>query len=94
MADFNAHSNLWGCDLTDKKGEHIEDFLINNNLSLINTKSVTYISTWNREKTSLDLTISNANLFLVWMWKVQSDHCGNDHFPIILKFNTPQKALR
>ena len=85
------HTAIYGgCDLTDKKGEHIEELLFINNLSLFNTKSIPYIHPGTGKQTSLDLTITNPTMFLDWTWEVHSDQCGSDHFPVILNSNTPQ----
>ena len=72
----------------DKEGEDNEDHLINNNLSLFNNKSITYVHHATEKQTSLDLKIITLILFFDWTWEVHSDQCGSDNFPIILNSNT------
>ena len=45
--------------------------MMTSNLSLYNTKSITYIHPETGKQTSLDLTITNPTLFLDWTWKPQ-----------------------
>ena len=35
-SDSNAHSTVWNCPRTDRRGELVEDFLISNNLQCVN----------------------------------------------------------
>ena len=64
LGDFNAHSTLWGCNALDSKGKQIEDFVHNNNLCLLNTKSFTYIHPATGSKSAIDLSICDPSLTL------------------------------
>ena len=89
LGDFNAHSALWGNQVTDQKGKLIEDLLNNHNLSLLNDKSPTYLHLGTGSKTSIDLSIASANIYLDFSWKVLDDLYGSDHFPILLQHSMP-----
>ena len=82
--DFNAHSKTWGCQTTNDRGLKVEDFILNNNLCLFNTKSSTYIHPASGTTSSLDLTVCSPEIFLDFSWKVDSDSHGSDHFPTII----------
>jgi len=43
MGDFNAHHSLWGSQKQNQKGRLIEDIILNNDITLLNTKQSTYI---------------------------------------------------
>lgn len=34
--DFNAHSQLWGCDKSDRWGEAVTDWMAENSLDILN----------------------------------------------------------
>jgi hypothetical protein len=36
LADTNAHSSMWGCDDTNRRGEDLEDFILGNDLAICN----------------------------------------------------------
>ena len=36
VGDFNSHSDNWGYEETDRRGEEVEDWEIENNLHLVN----------------------------------------------------------
>jgi len=84
LGDFNAHNTLWGCASTDQKGQRIADFLLANNMCLLNSKLPTYIHPATGSRSSIDLALCDPTLFLDYSWNVHDDLCGSDHFPIIL----------
>lgn len=88
LGDFNAHSTIWGCTSTDRKGLELEDFLLQSNLCLMNQKCPTYIHPATGSRSSIDLTFCDSNLLLDYSWRVHDDLCGSDHFPIILEKNS------
>ncbi len=94
LGDFNGHNILWGCKDTNKKGELIEDFLSDHNLSIFNDKSSTYLHPATGSYSSLDLTLCHPSLYLDFTWKVGDDLCGSDHFPIFLQSNGPPSTDR
>ena len=63
----------------------LEDFIGNNDLSLLNDKFPTYLHPAYGQYSSLDLSICTPTLFLDYSFKVHDDLCGSDHFPVILK---------
>ena len=73
----------------DTEGKEIEDFINNNNLCFLNTKTITYIHPATGSKTAIDLSICDPSLMMDLSWSVHDDLCGSDHFPIVLKTNKP-----
>ena len=89
LGDFNGHHTLWGCKDTNKRGEQLQDFLTNNNVSLMNDKSFTYLHPATGSYSSIDLSFCSPSLFLDFDWKVGDDLCGSDHFPIFVETAHP-----
>jgi hypothetical protein len=85
LGDFNAHGTLWGCRVTDRKGNQIEDLLAKSGMCLLNNKSATYLHPATGTYSSIDLSICDPSLFLDFNWQVYDDLCGSDHFPILLQ---------
>ena len=84
MGDFNAHSSLWGCRDTNVKGRQIEDLISEHNLCLLNDKSHTYLHPATGSYSSLDLTFCSPELASDFIWKIDEDLHGSDHFPILV----------
>ena len=77
--DTNAHSSMWGCDETDPRGEMMEDFIVSNNLVVVNKgKSATYIK--GGARTIIDVTLASTK---VWSkidnWRVSESLHFSDH---------------
>jgi exonuclease III len=92
VGDLNAHSPLWGSNNLDNKGKQIEDFINNNNLCLLNTKTPTYIHPATGSQTAIDLSICDPSIMMDFSWAVHDDLCGSDHFPLILQNNKPTSS--
>ena len=82
MGDFNSHHTLWGCLDTNDKGRIIEDFVTKHDLILLNDKSSTYLHPATGSYSSLDLSICSPEICPGFIWKVDDDLHGSDHFPI------------
>jgi endonuclease/exonuclease/phosphatase family metal-dependent hydrolase len=89
LGDFNAHSDLWGDQSLDRFGIEVENFLDISNLCLLKDGSTTYFHGPSGSQTAIDLSICGPSLIQDLDWKVHSDLCGSDHFPIILKIQLP-----
>ena len=87
-SDSNAHSTVWNCLKMDKRGEFIEDFLIDNDLSCLNVGSSPTFENAQGHKMIIDITIANYNLSTsISNWKVDNTlHCS-DHYRITFSIN-------
>ena len=76
--DSNSHSTLWGCPMTDNRGEDIEDWLLNG-LQLHNDGiEDTFVTS--RASSKIDLTVSTPKSFpFVTNWTVNTDDHLSDH---------------
>jgi len=89
LGDFNAHSDLWGNTHTDARGKIVEDFIHKNNICLYNTDCPTYLNPSNLNPSSIDLTLCDPDIFSDFLWSVDDDQHGSDHFPLFLSSNVP-----
>lgn len=88
VGDFNAHCTLWGSEKTDKRGQLIEDFILSNNICLLNTSSPTYFSPSSRKFSCLDLAFCSPSLFTDLNWEVLDNPYGSDHLPAIINLTS------
>lgn len=84
--DFNAHSHLWKCKNTDKRGEIMENFMDKYDYVLLNTGQSTLINS-RGDETCVDLTFCSANMATKINWYVNNSHLGSDHNPIVIQLN-------
>lgn len=92
LGDFNAHSQVWGSETTDTRGDFIEKTLCDNqNLSLLNNGHPTHLTISTGKLTAIDLSFCSPDLILDTKWKVMQDLCWSDHFPIIITLNQSQR---
>ena len=86
MGDFNGHSPSWGYSSFDNRGEMIEDWLIDNQLILINTpedKASYYSRAWKTTSTP-DLAMATEDIQKLTTRVVNDQLGGSDHVPITL----------
>ena len=86
VGDFNGHSPNWGYDTLDNTGEEIEDWLIDNQLVLINQpddKPSYYSRAWKKTSTP-DLVMATEDVQKQITRIVNDQLGGSDHLPITL----------
>ena len=85
MGDFNAHNTIWGSNKLDDRGRLVERLIDKCSLCIFNSKAPTYLHPATGTYSSIDLSLCHLTLFVDFKWRVHSDLCGSDHFPIILE---------
>ena len=86
LGDFNSHNPLWGGVVLDAEGRTIDDFIHNNNLLLFNDGSMTFHNIYSNSFSAIDLSICSPEIYLDFIWSINEDLHGSDHYPIHLKF--------
>ena len=84
--DFNSHSPSWGYQDLDAKGDVVEDWIINNQIVLINMpddQPTFYSRVW-RTTSSPDLSIATDDIHSITSREVCQQLGGSDHRPVIL----------
>ena len=81
--DSNSHSTLWGCDSNNARGDIVEEWILHNELSIINSGNVkTFVST--RGSSIIDLTLASPCLLTqIKGWYVEEKYQFSDHRKIV-----------
>ena len=85
--DFNSHSTSWGYETSDRRGEEVEDWQIDNNLLLLNDPDdppTFYSRRWMTTSTP-DLAFATGDIACKTTREVSTQLAGSDHKPIILQ---------
>ena len=80
----DGHNELWGCSDTNDRGKILDNFIMENNLCLLNSNQHTYLHPGSGSFIAIDLSLLHPSLYLDYEWKVCEDSHGSDHFPIIM----------
>ncbi|XP_037813120.1 uncharacterized protein LOC119604513 [Lucilia sericata] len=93
-ADANAHHTVWGSSDINSRGESLLDFLLDNNLVVVNRGSEPTFIVANRNEV-LDITVVNANhIDLVQGWKVSKECSFSDHCYIEFEIVVQAKIIK
>ena len=82
VGDFNAHNSIWGSKNTNKKGKNLFEVIENQDLTIHNDKSYTHIHP--NGVSTLDLTLSSANISHQFTWSNSFKFMSSDHSILIL----------
>ena len=89
--DFNSHHTLWYDTTTDARGSIVEDFILKNDLNILDEDEHTYEIFRNDGtlyKSHIDLTLITPDLQPDLDWTTNDeDNGGSDHFPIKIEIN-------
>ena len=70
VGDFNSHNTLWGSVNTDSNGHLIENFIIQNDMVVLNDGSGTRMDPHSGKTSCLDLSLTSSSLANKCEWKV------------------------
>lgn len=82
--DFNSWSTLWGSATSNSRGKILENFILNEDLIILNNGNPTHFSTHN-SFTHIDVSLCSPHLAPFCSWATLSDLHGSDHYPILIK---------
>ena len=85
MADFNAHSKMWGCNDNNLNGKILKSILESPELCILTDKTHTYLHPGTSTTSAIDLSLCSLLIFVDFHWGICDDQCGSDHSPIFLK---------
>ena len=92
--DFNAHSPIWGSEITPKaRGIIIESLLNNGDWNICNNGSPTRINLISGKKSVTDLTVVSPDIQHRILWNLGDDPMHSDHFPIFINISFPHKSF-
>ena len=81
--DFNSHNSLWFNKKTDPEGKIVEQFILENNICLLDQNKNTFCR--GSSQTHIDLTLVSPEIFTDFTWDIYEDQCNSDHTPILIK---------
>ncbi|GFR88202.1 RNA-directed DNA polymerase from mobile element jockey [Elysia marginata] len=93
LGDFNSHSQSWGYDEMDHRGEEAENWQIDQNLQLLNDpedQDTCYSRRW-RTTSTLDLDFATDDIAKCKTRTVQDQLARSDHRPIMLTVDLNMK---
>ncbi|KAK3751631.1 hypothetical protein RRG08_012692 [Elysia crispata] len=98
LGDFNSHSQSWGYDEMDHKGEEVENCQIDWNLQLLNDpddQDTFYSRRW-RTTSTTDLGFATDDTAKCTTRTVQDQLAGSDHRPVVftVELNTNRSSSR
>ena len=82
--DANAHNITWGSENTNPRGQIIEDWLLEEELEILNTKEPTYLCS-SGKFSHIDITIVSEGIADLLTWNPHHDTMDSDHFPLLIK---------
>ena len=89
-ADTNAHSTLWGYDRSTARGDLLEEFIFQYDLTCLNNGNTPTFKTC-RAESIIDITLVTANLLSsVTEWKVDTTNHFSDHRRLMFKIGAAQ----
>ncbi|XP_055589843.1 uncharacterized protein LOC129742024 [Uranotaenia lowii] len=91
--DFNARHAAWDPMKTNQKGRIVLNWIIDEQLNLLNDGSPTRICDHSCIASAIDLTLASNSLANRLSWKVDPDPINSDHLPISTFLDTPLLKL-
>jgi hypothetical protein len=92
--DSNAHSDLWGNPVSNRRGKEMEDFIFTYALKVQNVgRNKTFVGHQSREGTIIDLTLTRGRVE-VQNWRVRLQYSGSDHNWITFEVEDVKKKSR
>ena len=65
------------------KGKIVENFILQNNLCILDEDHPTFSR--GKSQSHIDLTLLSPEIFVDFKWRIYDDQCGSDHVPIIIE---------
>ena len=78
----------------DGPGKLIESLLADTDLTLLNSKTPTFLHSAYHTTSAIDLAVASPTIALDLQWSVHDDLCGSDDFPISLTSHTEADTAR
>ncbi|KAK3740855.1 hypothetical protein RRG08_011317 [Elysia crispata] len=93
VGDFNSHSTSWGYKESDRRGDEVEGWQIENNLLLLNDPEdpPTFFSRRWISASTPDLAFASDDISKITSRKVQNQLADSDHKPVLLAVNMNYK---
>ena len=91
--DSNSHHTVWGSTGINKRGESLLEYIVSNNLDVLNVGSVPTFVTSNREEV-IDITLASSDVRdQVTGWQVLDEVSFSDHRYIVFQFSDVEQPI-
>ena len=94
LGDFNARHTLWGDHQINQRGRTMEDFIMQNDVGMLNNGQPTHFHAQTATESAIDLSIVSSELLIDMAWLVSDCLRGSDHYPIYITDNTEEIELQ
>ena len=96
LGDFNSHSEAWGYEEADRRGEEVEDWQVDNGLELLNDPDdpPTFVSRRWLSSTTPDLAFTISDLSRIASRTVLSQFGGSDHKPAKISLDLQHRTQK
>ena len=84
LGDFNARHLLWHDIKSNSRGNLILDFIIENQLHILDDNKPTHFDQRTKGYSHIDLSLCTQDLADSYFWNTYDDLCGSDHFPVVI----------
>ena len=84
LGDINSKHASWGSDISDSRGSLINDWIIDNNLYILNDGTPTRYDKYNDKYSNIDISLIDIQQSSKFLWNIKTERAISDHFPIIL----------
>jgi ribonuclease HI len=84
LGDLNARHSLWGDVNNNTRGNMLASIIENSELCIINSEEPTHFHVQTGTTSIIDLSIASPECALDFVWSVQNDLHGSDHYPIFI----------
>ena len=90
LGDFNAHHSMWHDPREiDERGKMVVEFVAANDIALLDKNKMTSLWKVDKSPSHIDLSICSTELLSVFDWDVHEEPLNSDHFPILLRSDSP-----
>ena len=88
LGDFNGHSQVWDSSQPqDQRGDEILDWILDNDLHILNDGSATRTSRITSNDSTPDISLCGSKWSAKISWRLAEGISNSDHLPIIIKVN-------
>ena len=94
--DLNSKNKAFGCKENNKNGINLNNFITNNNATILNNGEITFFRDYANYTEALDLFISSVSWYIEKFEVCTEIDLYSDHYPIKIEFfkNNNENEIR